>query len=228
MRDVCDGNVERVRLVVSFPIASFWFLDFIITQMFFDINVFDQFVKDCRAIGITVPIVPGIMCITTHGGFGRMTNFCKTRVPTDLQAHMDTLAGATDAQVRTFGIEFGTKICRELIERCKVTVLHFYTLNLEKVVYGILTNLNLMPTTTANGTSAAITTTDEEDAALMVAKGSAWARIGDEVQSLFGKGIVRELHADTGMAVIVLQSWILAGGQHPTAYLQKDAYQKVF
>ncbi len=234
-------TIKKVSLLLSLShthatrFSLLFLLDFIITQMFFDIHVFDQFVKDCRACGITVPIVPGIMCITTHGGFGRMTNFCKTRVPTELQSHMDTLKDATDAQVRAFGIEFGTQLCQELIERCKVTTLHFYTLNLEKVVNGILKNLQLLPTTTTtNGTTttaAATTTTmedDDKDAALMVAKGSAWARVGDEVQSLFGKGIVRDINTTTGMAVIVLQTWIMAGGQQPVAYLQKDAYHKVF
>lgn len=49
--------------------------------MFFDVNVFIQFVQDCRARGITVPILPGIMCIQNYRGFSRMTRFCKTRVP---------------------------------------------------------------------------------------------------------------------------------------------------
>ena len=45
----------------------------IITQMFFDPEVFGIFVKDCRNLGITVPIIPGIMCIGNLGGFKRMT-----------------------------------------------------------------------------------------------------------------------------------------------------------
>ena len=53
----------------------------IITQMFFDADVYIQFVKDCRAIGITVPILPGIMCVQHYAGFKRMLGFCKTRVP---------------------------------------------------------------------------------------------------------------------------------------------------
>merc|ERR1719188_1630847 len=46
---------------------------FVITQMFLDAGVYLQFVKDCRAHDINVPIVPGIMCLNTNGGLKRMT-----------------------------------------------------------------------------------------------------------------------------------------------------------
>ena len=62
--------------------------------MFFDAAVFNQFVKDCREIGINCPIVPGIMCINNYGGFVKMTKFCKTRVPEDLRAKMEHIEDA--------------------------------------------------------------------------------------------------------------------------------------
>ena len=54
--------------------------DLIITQLFYDVDIFLKFVADCRAIGISQPIVPGIMPIVTYAGFKRMTGFCKTKV----------------------------------------------------------------------------------------------------------------------------------------------------
>lgn len=54
--------------------------DVIITQLFYDTDVFLKFVNDCRQIGITCPIVPGIMPINNYKGFIRMTGFCKTKV----------------------------------------------------------------------------------------------------------------------------------------------------
>lgn len=54
--------------------------DFIVTQLFYDTDVFLKFVNDCRQIGITCPIVPGIMPINNYMGFIRMTGFCKTKV----------------------------------------------------------------------------------------------------------------------------------------------------
>lgn len=54
--------------------------EMIITQLFYDVDIFLKFVQDCKDIGINVPIVPGIMPIMTYGGFKRMTGFCKTKV----------------------------------------------------------------------------------------------------------------------------------------------------
>lgn len=54
--------------------------DLIVTQLFYDTDIFLKFVNDCRQIGITCPIVPGIMPINNYKGFLRMTGFCKTRV----------------------------------------------------------------------------------------------------------------------------------------------------
>lgn len=54
--------------------------DVIVTQLFYDTDIFFRFVNDCREIGITIPIVPGIMPINNYKGFIRMTGFCKTKV----------------------------------------------------------------------------------------------------------------------------------------------------
>ena len=50
--------------------------DFIITQLFYDTDVFLKWVDQCRAAGITCPIIPGIMPIQNYTGFKRMTSFC--------------------------------------------------------------------------------------------------------------------------------------------------------
>ena len=58
--------------------------DLIVTQLFYDTDIFLKFVNDCRQIGINCPIVPGIMPINNYRGFLRMTGFCKTKVSFDL------------------------------------------------------------------------------------------------------------------------------------------------
>lgn len=189
--------------------------DFIITQMFFDTKVFGTFVDDCRKWGINVPIVPGLMCINAYGGFCKMTKFCKTRVPAELQAKMDSIAEDTEA-MKTFGVEYGIQMCKELME-IGVDVLHFYTLNLEKVTFGILQGLGYE-------VKGAV---DESDASTMVAKGSAWARVGDKVKTIYGSGTVQDVRSD-GTASVMIESWRLADGQTPTAFLQKEHYSKVF
>jgi len=196
--------------------------DFIITQMFFDTEVFIQFVKDCREYDIQCPVIPGLMCLNNYGGFRKMTKFCKTRVPADLDEGIEAVDKDDKDAMRVFGIEFGTKMFRELTEFLNGDVapyaLHFYTLNLEKVVYGILAELGMM----VNAEEA-----DEADANLMTAVGSAWARVGDNVQTKDDKrqkGVVTDLHKD-GSAVIKLLS---ENGEETTITLKKGEYEKVF
>lgn len=110
----------------------------IITQLFFDTEVFLTFVRRCRERGINVPIVPGIMCCSSAGGFKRMVKFCKTRVP---QAIMDRVnAVIDDAEMKALGIALGTEMCLELLAN-GVDILHFYTLNTSFVTAGIINNL---------------------------------------------------------------------------------------
>jgi methylenetetrahydrofolate reductase (NADPH) len=110
----------------------------IITQLFFDVDVFLAFVKDCREIGIDVPIVPGIMCVANHHGFKRMTKFCKTRVPESLWNEI--IACPDEETVKEIGIRWGTEMCQKLLAN-GISGLHFYTLNLSHVTLGIIDNL---------------------------------------------------------------------------------------
>lgn len=177
--------------------------------MFFDTKVFGTFVKDCRKWGIDCPIVPGLMCINAYGGFVKMTKFCKTRVPAELRAKMDSLKDDPD-DVKAFGVEFGVQMCHELTE-IGVDVLHFYTLNLEKITYGILNGLGYEVKGAA----------DESDAKTMVAKGSAWARVGDKVKTAQGEGAVTAIDSE-GSATVEFS------GGTATATFKKDEYSKVF
>ena len=70
-----------------------------------------------------------------------MTALCKTRVPTDVAAAFK--ASKDDpTKMKAAGIEMGIKLCKKLLEY-GVPGLHFYTLNLDEVVVGILRGLNL-------------------------------------------------------------------------------------
>ena len=194
--------------------------DFIITQMFFDTAVYHQFVKDCRKFGITVPVVPGLMCINVYAGFVKMTAFCKTRVPPALQEKLDSLQDDPEA-VKQFGIDYGAQMCQELVQggdNEPAPVLHFYTLNLEKVVYGILEKMNVL---------AQPAVVHESDAASQVATGSAWARVGDTVESEFGTGIVEKMDIVTATATVMIEHWLVEGMSNPIV-LEKGKYKKVF
>ena len=86
--------------------------DMIITQMFFDVGLFLAFVADCRAAGITVPIQPGLMLVQNYGGFTRMIDFCKTRVPAEVTAAVEA-AKDSDADIKAVGVKLGVKMCQQ-------------------------------------------------------------------------------------------------------------------
>lgn len=117
--------------------------DVVITQLFYDCDVFLKFEKDCREMGITCPILPGIMPIQTYAGWKRMISFCRTKVP---QAVVDALEPIKDddEEVQAFGVKLGVTMCKYLLQN-GIRGLHFYTLNLEKSVTAILQGLELVP-----------------------------------------------------------------------------------
>eukprot|EP00425_Heterocapsa_triquetra_P002553 CAMPEP_0195055052 /NCGR_PEP_ID=MMETSP0448-20130528/3779_1 /TAXON_ID=66468 /ORGANISM="Heterocapsa triquestra, Strain CCMP 448" /LENGTH=812 /DNA_ID=CAMNT_0040084639 /DNA_START=78 /DNA_END=2516 /DNA_ORIENTATION=+ len=116
--------------------------DFIITQMFLDAGVYAEFVKDCKAWGINIPVVPGIMCLNTLGGFYRMTELCKTRLPPGFAEKCEA-ANTSDDAFKKWGVEACIQMCKECLA-AGAPGLHFYTLNLEKVVVGTLLGLGMI------------------------------------------------------------------------------------
>eukprot|EP00002_Diphylleia_rotans_P034882 TRINITY_DN753_c0_g1_i5.p1 TRINITY_DN753_c0_g1~~TRINITY_DN753_c0_g1_i5.p1 ORF type:complete len:471 (+),score=95.75 TRINITY_DN753_c0_g1_i5:77-1489(+) len=116
--------------------------DFVITQLFYNVERFTKFVEDCRRIGITCPIIPGIMPIHSYAGFSRMTDFCKTDIPQKIKDELEPIKDDEEA-VKEYGIKLCIQMCKELIA-FGVPGLHFYTLNLEKSVVSVLEGLGLI------------------------------------------------------------------------------------
>ncbi|CAK9857166.1 unnamed protein product [Sphagnum jensenii] len=69
----------------------------IITQLFYDTDIFLKFVSDCREIGIKCPIVHGIMPIQSYKGFLHMTGLCKTKVPAEIKAALEPIKDNEEA-----------------------------------------------------------------------------------------------------------------------------------
>jgi len=109
--------------------------DCIITQLFYDPQVFFTFEKRCRDMGITVPIFPGIMPIANRGGFGRMTGFAKTRIPYEMKICLDA---ASDEDFKQLGHGMVVELCKILWASGKIPALHFYALNQEDATYKIM------------------------------------------------------------------------------------------
>ncbi|KGN61503.1 methylenetetrahydrofolate reductase 2 [Cucumis sativus] len=116
--------------------------DLIVTQLFYDTDIFLKFVNDCRQIGITCPIVPGIMPINNYKGFLRMTGFCKTKIPDEIMAALEPIKDNEEA-VKAYGIHLGTEMCKKILTH-GIKTLHIYTLNMEKSALAILMNLGLI------------------------------------------------------------------------------------
>lgn len=108
----------------------------IVTQLFYDTDIYLKFVNDCRQIGIKIPIVPGIMPIQNYKGFLRMTSLCKTKVPAEIMDALEPIKD-NDEAVRAYGIHLGTEMCKKILAH-DIKTLHLYSLNLEKSVLGIL------------------------------------------------------------------------------------------
>lgn len=116
--------------------------EFVITQLFFDSGTYLRFVQDCRSVGISCPILPGIMPIHNYQSFERMARFC-SRIPEAMLEGLEPIKNDDEA-VQEFGIKVIGEMCRTVLENGSQG-LHFYTLNLEKVVSQLVAELRLVP-----------------------------------------------------------------------------------
>ena len=117
-------------------------VSFLITQLFFDNALYYDFVARARAIGIEVPIVPGILPITTYNQLSRVTSMCGATIPdhvlTDLHQRR-----ASDEAVAEFGVAYATMQCADLLANGAPGI-HFYTLNRSPATRAILSALRLL------------------------------------------------------------------------------------
>jgi methylenetetrahydrofolate reductase (NADPH) len=112
---------------------------FLITQLFFDNELFFEFVEHARAAGITVPIVPGIMPITNYGQIKRFTEMCGASIPSELERELNGRADDPEA-VAELGVAYATLQCSDLLARGAPGI-HFYTLNRSPATRSILAAL---------------------------------------------------------------------------------------
>ena len=100
--------------------------DYIITQMFFDNNKFFEFVKSCREMGITVPIIPGIKPITNRKHMNTLPRLFHVEIPETLASELQK--ASSDEAAKKIGIDWCIQQCKELMEH-KVPLIHFYTMS---------------------------------------------------------------------------------------------------
>lgn len=132
-----DKDLEHFRAKVEAG------ADGAITQYFFSAESYFRFVDDARAIGVTVPIVPGIMPITNYSGLARFSRMCGAEIPLWIAKRLEAweAAGDRDAMM-AFGEEVVADLCRRLLDG-GAPGLHFYTLNRARAPLALCRNLGI-------------------------------------------------------------------------------------
>lgn len=113
--------------------------EFLITQLFFDNAFYFDFLQRAQAARIRVPILPGIMPITSFEQIDRFTRLCGTTIPMRLRLQLERYQSDPDA-VLELGVAHATVQCIELLQRGAPGI-HFYTLNKSRATRMILTAL---------------------------------------------------------------------------------------
>ncbi|WFD06079.1 methylenetetrahydrofolate reductase [NAD(P)H] [Malassezia vespertilionis] len=111
---------------------------FIVTQFFYEPEKFHTWHARCRAHGITIPIIPGVMPIQNYHSFRRMTNLCRLQVPTPLLEALEPIK-TDDASVKDVGVQVAHTIVDQVHKQDQIAAFHLYTLNLEKSVTRVIT-----------------------------------------------------------------------------------------
>ena len=109
---------------------------FLITQLFFDNQAYWDFVPAARKAGIDVPIIAGIMPITSYAQIQRFCRLCAAVIPDPLGEAMEALGGDEEAEAE-LGIAYAARQCEELLAG-GAPGLHFYTLNKAPATRAIL------------------------------------------------------------------------------------------
>jgi len=102
--------------------------DYIVTQMFYDNEVYFNFVKRCRDEGIDVPIVPGIKILSMESHLEVLPKFFHIDLPAKL---INAVQGKSKSEIKNAGIDWTVKQVNELIE-AKVPCVHFYIMTSAK------------------------------------------------------------------------------------------------
>ncbi len=131
-----DAEVEYCRLKVAQGAR------FLITQLFYDNAAYFEFVARARRAGIAVPIVPGIMPLTSAEQIERITSMCGAKLPSALRDEISYRRQDQDA-VMQLGVSYATLQCADLL-RGGAPGIHFYTLNRSPATSAILSAIKLL------------------------------------------------------------------------------------
>lgn len=112
-----------------------------ITQYFYNADAYFRFVDECQALGITAPIVPGIMPVASFTQLARFSDTCGAEIPRWMRLKLQSF-GDDRASIRSFGLDVVTALCDRLLSH-GAPGLHFYTLNMAGLCTTIWQRLGL-------------------------------------------------------------------------------------
>ena len=110
-----------------------------ITQYFYNNDAYYRFVERVRRMGVTIPIVPGLMPMTDYEQVARFSRFCGADIPSYIRKEMESLQGDPAGQ-HAYGIELATRQAEDLL-RNGAPGLHVYTLNRAEPTLQVFSNL---------------------------------------------------------------------------------------
>jgi methylenetetrahydrofolate reductase (NADPH) len=115
--------------------------DVVITQLFYDNEDFYRYVEDLRKLGVTVPVVPGVLPILSAPQIRRFTSLCRSKIPPRLERLLEKVENDDEGAVQ-LGIDYATEQCQGLLA-FGVPGIHFYSLNKSHSIKSIVANLGL-------------------------------------------------------------------------------------
>jgi methylenetetrahydrofolate reductase (NADPH) len=110
-----------------------------ITQYFYNADAYFRFVDDAHKLGVDVPVVPGIMPITSSSQLLRFSDACGAEIPRWIRLRLQGYGDDIDS-IKAFGLDVVTDLCEQLI-RAGVPSLHFYTMTQSAATLGVLSGL---------------------------------------------------------------------------------------
>jgi methylenetetrahydrofolate reductase (NADPH) len=110
-----------------------------ITQYFYNADAYFRFVEDVRALGVEIPIVPGIMPVSNFTQLRRFSEACGAEIPRWVGKRMQAY-GDDAAAIREFAADLVAGLCQRLVNG-GAPALHFYTLNLSKPTLNVLARM---------------------------------------------------------------------------------------
>lgn len=113
--------------------------DAAITQYFYNADAYFRFMGQCHALGITIPIVPGVMPIYNITQLARFSNVCGAEIPRWLRLRLEEYGDDIES-LRALGQDVVTGLCEQLLAG-GAPGLHFYTLNQSGIISNIAKNL---------------------------------------------------------------------------------------